>query len=503
MKTKLFFFTLLSLFVSTLFASLQPGRIIYFADGNIADWDDMGASPVSLAILAKSGAGDKCVVFIHSDNLWGNNNEREVEQEERINNTIRLFGGVKTFPNMQVFNAIQQTEAALNAVIAEIRKSTASDPLWFVSAGPMPMEGEALERYKESLQPGEVDKRQYVHLISHGAWNERKFTQSKSPVFGRDFKYTLFNIKSRNPMITVTAMNNGPTENADHFMKNQNGTEFNTKTDKSKLKWMINHTDPGIAYLWDCINYVYSEKNQYDFSDAGMIWYLTQDFDDDVKLNDLKELLEYVPDQHLTERPEWAGVWYNTWDRVPNFSEYSGMVAGEAGRLRWKNLEPKKGVYDFTELKTKLQRAKENDYYFYCELWTGENSPNWIYDNGVPKVNNRYPYYLNEDYKNFVTKFFDTLAATVASYDPELIERFAYLQPGFGSTGDRQLYKSKPKDPQYEISKEEYVDFMKEMTSAITTAFWRHKSTSDFTFLWNINDYDGSNPSQLDGESES
>lgn len=24
-----------------------------------------------------------------------------------------------------------------------------------------------------------------------------------------------------------------------------------------------------------------------------------------------------------------------------------------------------------------------NDYYFYCELWTGENSPIWIFDNGV------------------------------------------------------------------------------------------------------------------------
>jgi hypothetical protein len=35
---------------------------------------------------------------------------------------------------------------------------------------------------------------------------------------------------------------------------------------------------------------------------------------------------------------------------------------------------------------------------------------------------------------------------------------------------------------------------MKEMTIAITTAFWRHEKTSDFTFLWNIDDYDGSDP---------
>lgn len=206
--------------------------------------------------------------------------------------------------------------------------------------------------------------------------------------------------------------------------------------------------------------------------------------------------------QYISERPDWAGVWFNTWDYEPDFSEYEGMVAGEAGRLRWRNLEPQKGVYDFSELKTKLQRAAKDDYYFYCELWTGENSPKWIFDSGVPKVNNRYPYYLNEDYKKLVTAFFDTLAATVAGYEPELIKRFAFIQPGFGSTGDRQLYKSKPKDPKFIISKEEYIDFMKEMTISITTSFWRHESTSDFRFLWNINDYDGSDPKKLNGEDE-
>ena len=206
--------------------------------------------------------------------------------------------------------------------------------------------------------------------------------------------------------------------------------------------------------------------------------------------------------QYISERPEWAGVWFNTWDNVPDFSDYEGMVAGEAGRLRWRNMEPQKGVYDFSELKTKLKRANENDYYFYCELWTGENSPRWIFDNGVPMVNNRYPYYLDENYKRLVTNFFDTLATTVASYDPELIRRFAFIQPGFGSTGDRQLYKSTPTDSKFIISKEEYVDFMKEMTIAITNAFWRHESTADFTFLWNIDDYDGSDPSLLDRQDE-
>jgi len=201
-------------------------------------------------------------------------------------------------------------------------------------------------------------------------------------------------------------------------------------------------------------------------------------------------------DQYITERPPWAGVWYNTWNKVPDFSEFQGMVAGEAGRLKWKDLEPKKGKFDFSDLKNKLQRAKNNNYYFYIELWTGENSPAWIYSNGVPKVNGKYPFYLDEDYKKFVIAFYDTLAATVAGYDPELIKRFAFIQPGFGSTGDRQLYKETPTDLRYNISKGEYIDFMKEMTIAITSAFWRHPETSNFTFLWNIDDYEGSDPGE-------
>jgi len=207
-------------------------------------------------------------------------------------------------------------------------------------------------------------------------------------------------------------------------------------------------------------------------------------------------------DSFISERPEWAGVWYNTWDQTPDFSPYQGMIAGEAGRLQWRNLEPQKGKFDFSDLKKKLQRAKNNDYYYYCELWTGSHTPGWIYNNGVPKVNGRYPYYLDEDYKRYVKAFYDKLAATIASWDSKIIERFAFIQPGFGSTGDRQLYKSTPSEPQYEISKEEYIGFMKEMTIAITSAFSSHSETSDFTFLWNIDDYDGSNPSQLNGQSE-
>ncbi len=212
-------------------------------------------------------------------------------------------------------------------------------------------------------------------------------------------------------------------------------------------------------------------------------------------------------DEYFSEPPSWAGLWFNLSNDPRDVRAMGVDFAGISGRQLWSNLEPQKGEYDFSSIKTNLEAAEETDSYWYFVLWTGPHSPEWLYDNGVPLVQTdarpyEFPYYLDEDYQNYIIALFDELAASIAGYRPELIERLAFVQPGFGSTGDRQLYKGTPDDPQYNISKEEYVDFMKEMTIAFTSAFERHESTSDVRFLWNIDDYDGSDPSQLEGRPE-
>ncbi len=83
------------------------------------------------------------------------------------------------------------------------------------------------------------------------------------------------------------------------------------------------------------------------------------------------------------------------------------------------------------------------------------------------------------------------------------IDRLAFIQPGFGPTGDRSLYKGDvlPEYSQYAISDAEYVDFMQKITDSFVGAFAKYPQLSDLRFLWNIDDYDGkpvkSNP---DGE---
>ena len=216
--------------------------------------------------------------------------------------------------------------------------------------------------------------------------------------------------------------------------------------------------------------------------------------------------------QNAMERPVWAGLWI---DRVNQFdgriltdhiSSYD--IAGEAGRVQWRNVEPEPNEFDFGQILESLTMARDNDHYYYFVFWTGEFSPRWIYDHGVPEVemtepahwgNQHHPYYLDEDYKFFVKRFMAEMAKYIAELPADLSERLAFIQPGFGSTGDRQLYKGQPVDPQYAISSDQYVDFMKEMTIALTEEFNKYPETKDIPFLWNVDDYDGSDPSQLIG----
>lgn len=209
----------------------------------------------------------------------------------------------------------------------------------------------------------------------------------------------------------------------------------------------------------------------------------------------LLAVLSSLSAEYLTDRPDWAGLWVNTGNQSSvDFQGLQSEIAGEAGRLSWDDLEPTQGTFNFSKLEMVLKRAKEYNYYHYFVLWTGPNAPSWIYTT-VPKVTTNEgksaPYYLDADYKLYVTKLFSAMAEYLATLPQDLTSRLAFIQPGFGSTGDRQLYKGTPTDPQYEITTDQYVEFMKFMTKEFVTAFSSRPATAQIQFLFNISDYDG------------
>jgi len=144
--------------------------------------------------------------------------------------------------------------------------------------------------------------------------------------------------------------------------------------------------------------------------------------------------------------------------------------------LNWANVEPRNGQFAFEEsLGKSLRTAHENDFYVHLMLWVVPNSPQWLYENGVPKVDAParinpfrrevkpdYPYYFDEDYKRFFHRLIRAFGDYVRNLPPELQSRVLFVQSAEGSTGDGQPYKSQPTNPKYRISPEQWSQFRME-----------------------------------------
>ena len=195
------------------------------------------------------------------------------------------------------------------------------------------------------------------------------------------------------------------------------------------------------------------------------------------------------------ERPIWAGFYTNKTSEQMNTKLFP-FIKGMADRIKWSDLEPQKGVYDWSKMDEKILNAVKGKYYYYFVLWTGPHSPEWIYDQGVPKVackgGNRsakdvFPFYLDKNYINFFYKFIEKLAEHIASLPKENREAFSFIQPAFGSTGDKQLYKGTPITPEFKISAQQYLEFCSGATVRFYEAFDRPE-LKHIKFLFNVDD---------------
>lgn len=233
------------------------GRLAIVADGNSPDPDDIGATAVIFGILSKAGFNDRLVHLSHSCDLDpfknGGNQTIDSDNELRRQNKlhalsdegIALFG---PFPNLvDHYNCRTEQTAAVNDLRDAINASSAADPLWIIEAGEPDIIGYA-------LQAADVSKTQYVHVVSHHPANDDSgdfFTWQQILDFG------------------VT----------EHQIGDQN---VGLQTAISPWDWAENHSEPGIAWIWDNLKYaeqdgvVGFQTNKFDCSDAGMIyWWLT------------------------------------------------------------------------------------------------------------------------------------------------------------------------------------------------------------------------------------
>ncbi|MGB0370094.1 MAG: carbohydrate-binding protein [Opitutales bacterium] len=142
------------------------GRIAVSSDGNMHDDDDWGASAATLAIIASQSLQDKLVLYTYSDHVWGSENNDEAEMVLSVVETASRFDFTS---DSNLMAAVEDPDAAYNAMRDAILASSMNDPLTVLAAGPMQVIGEALSR-AQAIDPTPL---QYVRVISHSNWNNR------------------------------------------------------------------------------------------------------------------------------------------------------------------------------------------------------------------------------------------------------------------------------------------------------------------------------------------
>ncbi|MFB9056169.1 hypothetical protein ACFFU9_05370 [Mariniflexile ostreae] len=167
-KLRMLIISVFSILSSNVFSQTIPysiGRIVVSSDGNEHDHDDWAATPFTLALLAARGLQDKLTVYTFSDHIWGSNYAKKNALKEM---QISALEGQKifNFKNSNFIEAVADSTKAITAIVKEINKSKASNPLTIVAAGPMHVVGSAIANAKKT-------KLKYVRLISHSNWNDR------------------------------------------------------------------------------------------------------------------------------------------------------------------------------------------------------------------------------------------------------------------------------------------------------------------------------------------
>ncbi|MGC6423421.1 MAG: DUF7594 domain-containing protein [Lentimonas sp.] len=240
------FLLLLTAVLQVLTAANSPwnssNRIAISADGNPdADADDVGATAFTLAVLAKAGLQDN---LVHYDF----NNFLEYKQINSGSNRMWLSarGGQARwgFDASRFHDAANDPDGAVAHLTSEINKSSSSDRLYLVAAGPM-------ELIYRALEAANVNSRQYVTIVSHHDYNE----YFKPRLWHRNWN----DVKALVPNIGYLRI-------ADQNGSNLNGLKGNND---SNFHWLRDHADSNLNWVYDRV-----VAGKPDVSDAGMVTWL-------------------------------------------------------------------------------------------------------------------------------------------------------------------------------------------------------------------------------------
>jgi len=227
-------------------AAAFPGRIAWSADGNHNDPDDWAASPVALAIFAEAGVKDRLVHFDYNCILPKTDPEWEKIHAASVLGAVKHYG----YDQSLFHDCRKNLDAAVASITRAVNASSATDPLYFVVAGPMevPVLG---------IRKADPDKRKFVYCISHSRWNDGfasgyTFTHTKRSVISLGVNWV--QIQDQNPLLS-TAPYGRPATQEEQWRP---------------WHWMRDSDDSKVRFLWERMQV----STRPDPSDAGMAYFL-------------------------------------------------------------------------------------------------------------------------------------------------------------------------------------------------------------------------------------
>lgn len=220
----------------------SSNRIAISADGNPdADADDVGATPMTLAVLAKAGLQDNLVHFDFNNFL----NYKKIDSGSNRMWLSAMGGQARWgFDHSLFFDAANNSDGAVAHLTSVINQSTADDPLYLIVGGPM-------ELIYRALEVADSNARKHVDLVSHHNYNE----YFKPRLWHRNWN----DVKTLVPEIGYLRI------------KDQNGNNGSgLKGDvNSDFDWLKHHADPNLNWVYERI-----VAGKPDVSDAGMLAWL-------------------------------------------------------------------------------------------------------------------------------------------------------------------------------------------------------------------------------------
>jgi RNA polymerase sigma factor (sigma-70 family) len=221
------------------------GRVAWSADGNHNDPDDWASSPIALAILAESGLKDRLVHFDYNCILPVSDAEWEKTHAQSVLGAAERYG----YDRSLFFDCRRDLDAAVSGLVGAINASSADDPLYLITAGPMEVPCMAIEK-------SDPARRRFVYCISHSEWNDGF---NKKPIYNRRTKRD----------VIATGVNWVQIASQDRLSTSPYGRPARPE-EWRPWHWMRDSGDPNVAFLWERL----SISARPDCSDAGMAYFL-------------------------------------------------------------------------------------------------------------------------------------------------------------------------------------------------------------------------------------